>query len=88
MIIECLTFEIIGSPQTSIGLSPGKGLSLRRHRKKYLCDFMAKLVYIMSTMLAELYIETLSQKRELVSDASVIGPVEKLQLQRQQQTKA
>ena len=49
---------------------------------------MANLVYIVSPRLAELYIETLSQKRELVSDASVIGPVEKLQLQRQQQTKA
>ena len=41
---------------------------------------MAKLVYIMSTMLAELYIETLSQKTELVSDASVRGSIEKLQL--------
>jgi hypothetical protein len=49
---------------------------------------MANLVYIVSTMLPELYIEMLSQKTELVSDASVRGLIEKLQLQRQQQTKA
>ena len=88
MIIECLTFEILRNPLSSIGLRPGKGLALMRQSKEYLCDFMANLVNIVSTMLVELYIETLSQKRELVSDASVRGLIEKLQLQRQQQTKA